>query len=132
MGRSRQNAETTPDPLKKTIVDIKNNYKLNGASPIGKMSSASSFFYYSSKSSQNESVPYWDLLSLDDVREYEKQKARERDVKMRAQRQLRSCLEGQMRENNFKKNINHMENFTNNGLLLDSMNHLEQDHQFKV
>lgn len=101
---------------------------------INKISSSSSAFNYSGKSSQNgDNVPYWDMLSLDDVREHEKDMTKKREAQKRAQRQLKSCLEGQMRENSIKKHIIKMDQDNNkHEVILDRMKRLEEEHQLKV
>jgi hypothetical protein len=98
-----------------------------------KITSSSSAFNYSGKSSQNgDNAPYWDMLSLDDVREHEKDVTKKREAHMRAQRQLKSCLEGQMRENSIKKHIIKMDNNNKHEVILDRMKRLEEEHQVKV
>ena len=117
-------------------MNLKNSFNMNGNnSPNNhKNTCSSSGFNNSSTSSQmGEQSPYWDLLSLDDVREYEKDLNQQKEAKLRAQRHLRSCLQGQMREKNLKKHINKMEyKSTKNDLLLDKMKNLENAHQLRV
>ena len=133
-GRNGHSLEPKRDPIKQTIIDLKNSYNMNGdRSPLqNKMTSSSSVFNYSSTSSQTGNAPYWDLLSLDDVREHEKFKVKERDAKLRAQRHLRSCLEDQMREHSLKSNILKLQNRQNHELVLDRMSKLEIEHDNKV
>lgn len=133
LGRNTHSLEATRDPIRQNILDLKSNYNFNeDGSPGGNMNSSSSIFNYSTTSSQAAKAPYWDLLSLDDAREYEKQMTKEREAKLRAQRQLRSCLEGQMRENTLKNHINKLQNKSNHELIIDRMKQLDLDHQEKV
>lgn len=77
--------------------------------------------------------PYWDLLSLDDVREHDKEVKKKREAELMAHKQLKSCLEGQMREKYIQKDIDrHNSRVSQNELLLDKMKILEQDHILKV
>jgi hypothetical protein len=80
-----------------------------------------------------DNAPYWDMLSLNDVRDHEKEMVMKRDAQWRANRQLRNHLEGQMRENSIKKHINKMENHdSSHEIIVDRMKRLEKEHENKV
>jgi hypothetical protein len=133
--RNGRSLEVTRDSLKQNIMNLKNSYVALDRSPNYKNgSSSSSVWNYSSTGSQNgASVPYWDMLSLDDAREHGKEMAKQREAKLRAQRQLKSCLEGQMREYGIKKHIIKMDKSNDkHELIVDRMKKLEEEHQVKV
>lgn len=72
------------------------------------------------------------MLSLDDVREHGKQVAKEKEAKLRAQKQLRLCLENQMREHRIKSNISKIDKKNNYEVIIDRMKKLDQDHMHRV
>jgi hypothetical protein len=73
------------------------------------------------------------MLSLNDVRDHEKEMVLKRDAQWRANRQLKHSLEGQMRENSIKKHINKMDmSDSNHEIIVDRMKRLEIEHQNKV
>lgn len=102
-----------------------------GRSP--KDSVSSGFNQSTTSSYAGDKSPYWDLLSLNDVREHEKEVEKKKEAKRRAQNHLKACLEGQMREKNVKDNITKFDfRSSKNELLLDKMKLLERDHLQKV
>ena len=75
--------------IKQNIIDLKNNYQIQNerSQTNPKITDSSSAFNYSLTSSQiGDKSPYWDLLSLDDVREHEKEIVKKREAKLRAQK----------------------------------------------
>ena len=72
------------------------------------------------------------MLSLDDARTYEKEQAADREAKKRAQKLLKNWLEDQMRERNLKSNMDSMDRYQRNGIIVDRMKELDIDHYSKV
>lgn len=83
---------------------------------------------YSGTSSQSGMKEYWDLLSVEDAIQYTKDMAKEKEAKRLAQRQLKSCLEGQMRERGLKLNFNQFKNNAPDQLMIDKLKELDVEH----
>lgn len=133
LGRNNISIEYDKSFLSPDLLNLRKEYSA-GVQRSPKNTASSSGFNRSTTSTHiGERSPYWDLMSLEDAKDHEKEMAQKREAKKRAQKQLRTCLEVQMREKDVKDNITKY-NFksSKNDLLLDKMVILEKDHQQKV